>query len=112
MTHSGLKINNNTLRGRIIISLIVILTIASHYSLKYFNKYILFGEQRYNQLPWQLKTFLVICLGLFLCFTVVFILSNFSFKLSGEILGMNKGIAIPFLAAAISTLPAFIGYAM
>lgn len=62
--------------------------------------------------PGNLKTLLIISSGLALCFTVVAVLSKFSFKQSIEMLGFGKGFQKPLLVAFISVLPSFIGFAI
>ncbi len=94
------------------ISVAVILTVMSHYYLKYFFAYIIFGKERYNTLHHWQQTMLVQGMGLFLCFLVVAVICSFSFSKMMEMLGLDKKIGKPFLYALIATLPSFIGYAI
>ena len=101
-----------SVKKNIIISVIVILTVLSHYYLKYFYAYLIFGKDHYNRLyVWQ-QTILIQTLGLALCFFVVGALASFSFKRMKKMLGLDKGLIKPLIYVLIATLPSFVGYAL
>jgi len=99
-------------KERIFVTAVVCITVLSHYYLKYFYAYIIFGKAGYNKLHvWQ-QTILVQSLGLILCFIMVGVISSFSMRKAKEMLGLDKDIVKPFIYVSMATLPSFVGYAI
>jgi hypothetical protein len=96
-------------RRQIAASAVVIGTVVSHYFLKYFFAYCILGVGHYRQLSSVQRTWLIQISSLALCLIVTFLLAGRSFKRSLHLLGLDRGILLPFGAAVFCCMPMFLG---
>ncbi len=86
--------------------------ILLHDSLKYIYAYLIFGLEEYNAIPEDTRIWLIQVSALLLSLIATLIITSFDVRKATGLLGLDRGIALPFLAAVLCTSPMFIGYAL
>lgn len=100
------------MNNRYIQSALILAGATSYYWAKYLYAYVIFGLERYNEIPVSNRQWLVSVSVAALCSVIAIAISSFSVKKAVQALGLNKHILRAFLIALACTLPMYIGAAV
>ncbi len=95
------------MKGKIIISLVVILTFVALRNLKYFYGYIVFGKETWDVMDFHLRVSLLNYSIIFVVFALTILLFK---RMPFEILGLKKDILKGMLCGFLFVIPMFFGY--